>query len=201
MCSVSFYETFMENVRKRNQLINRIEELNKYRELGIKTFKELDVYKETLKVKKEDLKESKKLTRRLTTSSLTTTPVKKQLKLDSSVNFNENTRLNDTDDYNNQSMITHANQSANNNNNTNNISCASSTSSSNSNNENSNASSIISSVSNYSGSVGSLDHNNLINRNGRTERLCSMPGYNLLSENEKKVKSFENYFFKFILII
>lgn len=30
---------------------------------------------------------------------------------------------------------------------------------------------------------------NILNsRNGRTERLCSMPGYNLLSENEKKVR-------------
>lgn len=36
--------------------------------------------------------------------------------------------------------------------------------------------------------------NGLNNRNGRTERLCSMPGYNLLSENEKKVTYFEFLF-------
>lgn len=135
-------------MRERNKLVSRLEELNKYRENGIRTFKESETYKQE-KIKREK------------------------------ANNNKIIKTNRRSPTHNKSLIT--NEIEDNHNNTTNLSCASSASSHDSN-------SIITNVSNYSGSIGSLDHNNLtISRNGRSERLCSMPGYNLLSENEKKV--------------
>ncbi len=147
-------------------MISRIEELTKYRENGIRTFKEIDIFKEDkLKHEKEIVEKAKKTILR---RSHLISPSKKHGKL------NEN----------NNSSLTH--RSTNDmiddqHNNTTNLSFASSTNSNNSHDNNS----VITNVSNYS-SIGSLDNNNF--RAGRSERLCSMPGYNLLSENEKKVR-------------
>ena len=166
LCNPSFYENLIENMRKRNQLISRIEELKKYRENGICTFKESEIYKEEkLKHEQDKLTNKKGIRRRSPPIIKQLQPLKKQAKP------NENVATYVASTYRSTNDID-----------TTNLSCASSASSHDSN-------SIITNVSNYSSSVGSLDHNNLINinRTGRSERLCSMPGYNLLSENEKKV--------------
>jgi hypothetical protein len=149
-------------MRERNRLVSRLEELKKYRENGIRTFKEIETFKQE-KIKRE--------------KTISNEKSNKIIKNRRSPQLNKSYKsTNDIID--------------DNHNNTTNLSCASSASSHDSN-------SIITNVSNYSSSIGSLDHNNLIiNRACRNERLCSMPGYNLLSENEKKV-----IFYHFILKI
>lgn len=156
-CSVSCYETLLENMRKAPQLIARIGELQRYRESGLKKFDEIAKYDKD-KQERESAKKQKKRT--LSTSGAhCEPPAAKRLHLQQAP-FSKPLDLD--------------------------ISCDSNTSSCSSTRDTSSASSL---------SNDSLDNNLLspLSRLGRGERLCSMPGYNLLSDNEKKTHFFAKY--------
>lgn len=159
-CTVSCYETLLENMRKAPQLISRIEELQRLRENGLKKFEDVEKYNKEKQDRENEKKQQQQNKKRALSTSMSASqqPAAKRLHLQHSTSsFSKPLDLD--------------------------ISCDSNTSSCSSTRDTSSASSL---------SNDSLDNNNVLlsptSRLGRGERLCSMPGYNLLSDNEKKVQ-------------